>query len=112
MGYRYIYRLPGSGKGKKVLKYAAPYRLPRFAMRSQKTAAQLESFLSLGSKVDMWTAERCLYTERKPSLFLLLLAGASLWKSQETFSVLIMHWNVALSEFTYCLYPFDLGPLA
>ena len=46
-------------------------------------------------KVDMWTAERCLYTnERKPGSFLLLLAGASLWKSQETFSALIMHWNV------------------
>ena len=28
--------------------------------------------------------------------FLLLLAGASLWKSQEILSALIMHWNVAL----------------
>jgi len=28
----------------------------------------------------------------------LLLAGASLWKSQEILSALIMHWNVALRE--------------
>ena len=84
---------------KNVLKYAAPYRPPRFAMRSWKTAAQLEGFLSPGSKVDMWTAERCLYTnECKPGSFLLLLAGASLWKSLESFSVLIMHWNVAQRE--------------
>ena len=100
MGYRYIYRLPGSSLAKKkVLKYAAPYRPPRFAMRSRKTAAQLEGFLSPGSKVDMWTAERCLYTnERKPGSF---LAAASLWKSQETFSALIMHWNVAQRELLY-----------
>ena len=100
MGYRYIYRLPGSSLAKKkVLKYAAPYRPQRFAMRSRKTAAQLEGFLSPGSKVDMWTAEGCLYTnERKPGSFLLFLAAASLWKSQETFSALIMHWNVAQRE--------------
>ena len=30
--------------------------------------------------------------------FLLFLAGARLWKSQETFSALIMHWNVAQRE--------------
>ena len=100
MGYRYIYRLPGSSPAKKnVPKYAAPYRPQRFAMRSQKTAAQLEGFLSPGSKVDIWTAEGCLYTnERKPGSFLLFLAAASLWKSQETFSALIMHWNVAQRE--------------
>ena len=75
---------------------AAPYRRPRLAMRSRKTAAQLEGFLSPGSKVDMWTAERSLYTnERKSGSF---LAGASLWKSQETFSALIMRWNVAQRE--------------
>ena len=76
MGYWYIYRLPGSSQAKKnVLKYAAPYRPPRFAMRSRKTAAQLEGFLSPGSKVDMWTAEGCLYTnECKPGSFLLFLA--------------------------------------
>ena len=49
--------------------------------------------------VDMWTAEGCLYTnECKPGSFLLFLAAASLWKSQETFSALIMHWNVAQRE--------------
>ena len=100
MGYRYIYRLPGSSPAKKnVPKCAAPYRSQRFARRSRKTAAQLEGFLSPGSKVDMWTAEGCLYTnERKPGSFLLFLAAASLWKSQETFSGLIMHWNVAQRE--------------
>ena len=82
-----------------MLKYAVPYRLPRFATRSQKTAALLAGFLGPGSKVDLWTAERCLYTnERKSGLFLLLLAGASLWKSQEILSSLIMHWNVDLRE--------------
>ena len=100
MGYPYIYISPGSGWAKKnVLKYAAPYRPPGFATRSQKTAAPLEGFLGPGSKVDLWTAERCLYTnERKSGSFLLLLAGASLWKSQEIISALIMHWNVALRE--------------
>ena len=100
MGYPYIYIWPGSGWAQKnVLKYAAPYRSPGFATRSQKTAAPLEGFLGPGSKVDFWTAERCLYTnERKSGSFLLLLAGASLWKSQEILSALIMHWNVVLRE--------------
>ena len=84
---------------KNVLKYAAPYHPPGFTTRSQKTAAPLEGFLVPGFKVDLWTAERCLYTnERKSGSFLLLLAGASLWKSQEILSALIMHWNVALRE--------------
>ena len=82
-----------------MLKYAAPYRPPRFVTRSQKTAATLEGFLGPGSKVDLRTAERCLYTdEQKSGSFLLLLAGASLWKSQEMLSTLIMHWNVVLRE--------------
>ena len=88
----------------KLTKLACMWTGNMYACSWHKAQCRKLAFLSPGSEVGTWTAEWCLYTkERKQSgSFLLLLAGASLWKS---------HLCVNYALDIMCLNKsFDLGP--